>query len=139
MWYLLDTSALLAHHRKETGWEDVQALFDDGEAELVMASLSLTEFGRRLRELGAAELEAEEVLSSYQLLFTDIVPIDTVVARAAFVIGCRTPRRLPLANALIAAAAQARQAVLVHRDEHMRYIPSELVTQMELAASAVEP
>jgi predicted nucleic acid-binding protein len=132
MRYLLDTSALLAHYRQEAGWEEVQALIDVDGAELLVASLTLTEFGRRMRDLGATEDEVEDVLSNYQLLITAVVAVDAEVARAAFVIGCRTARRLPLADALIAAAAQARDAVLVHRDEHMRPIPDELVRQKHL-------
>ena len=50
MRYLLDTSALLAHYRQEHGWEMVQAVFEDNEAEIIMASVSLPEFGRRLRD-----------------------------------------------------------------------------------------
>ena len=136
MRYLLDTSALLAHYRQEEGWQEVQALFETDEADLIAASVSLTEFGRRLRELGANETEAEEVLSAYQLLFTEIASVDVAVARAAFVLGCRTPRRLPLVDALIAAVAQAKAAVLVHRDEHMRSIPLELVLQQDLTTPA---
>lgn len=135
MRYLLDTSALLAHFRKEAGWQDVQALFDDDGAELVTASVCLTEFGRRMRALGAARPEVEEALFQYQLLFSHVVAIDLPVARAAFVLGCDTPQRLPLADALIAAAAQVTGAVLVHRDEHMRHIPSELVPQKEIASN----
>ncbi|NWG12967.1 MAG: PIN domain-containing protein [Acidobacteria bacterium] len=134
MRYVLDTSALLAHHRQEFGWERVQALFEAEEAELMLASVSLTEFGRRLHELGFDEAAVEETLSAYQLLFAEVVQVDAAVARAAFVVGCRTPHRLPLADALIAAAAQAREAVLVHRDEHMRQIPAEMVQQQDLAA-----
>jgi predicted nucleic acid-binding protein len=133
MRYLLDTSALLAHYRREAGWEKVQALFEADETELILASLSLTEFGRRLRELRAIEAEVEEILSNYQLLFSEVALVDTSVARAAFVIGCRTPHRLPLVDALIAAVAQAKYAVLVHRDEHMRPIPPTLVRQEDLA------
>lgn len=136
MRYLLDTSALLAHYRQEDGWQEVQALFETDEADLIAASVSLTEFGRRLRELGANETEAEEVLSAYQLLFTEIASVDVAVARAAFVLGSRTPRRLPLVDALIAAVAQAKAAVLVHRDEHMRSIPPELVLQQDLTTAA---
>ena len=136
MRYLLDTSALLAHYRQEDGWQEVQTLFENDEADLIAASVSLTEFGRRLRELGANETEAEEVLSAYQLLFAEIASVDVAVARAAFVLGCRTPRRLPLVDALIAAVAQARAAVLVHRDEHMRSIPPELVHQQDLTTPA---
>ncbi|MBI4771530.1 MAG: PIN domain-containing protein [Chloroflexi bacterium] len=130
MRYLLDTSALLAHYRQEPGWEDVQALFESDQAEIIVASVSLAEFARRLHDLGAGEEAAGETLTSYELLFGEVAPVDA--ARGAFVIGCRTPRRLPLVDALIAAAAQARAATLVHRDEHMRLIPPDLVQQYDL-------
>ncbi len=135
MRYVLDTSALLAHYRQEMGWQPVQALFEADGTELILASVSLTEFGRRLRELGAAEDEVEEALASYQLLFGEVAAVDAAVARAAFVLGCRTQRRLPLVDALIAAVAQSREATLVHRDEHMRAIPSDLVRQQDLGAA----
>jgi hypothetical protein len=32
--YLFDTSALLAHYRREDGWQQVQAIFDDATAEI---------------------------------------------------------------------------------------------------------
>jgi predicted nucleic acid-binding protein len=136
MRYLLDTSALLAHHRQESGWETVQAIFEANEAEIIIASVSLTELGRRLRDLGAPEVVVGQTLASYQLLCTEVAPVDTAVALAAFAIGCRTPRRLPLVDALIAAVAQARNALLVHRDEHMRAIPPELLHQSYLGAPA---
>jgi len=132
MRYVLDTSALLAHHRQEAGWPAVQALFEADEAELILVSVSLAEFGRRLRELGATEEEAKAVLASYELLFGEVAPVDAATARAAFVLGCRTPRRLPLIDALIAAVTQIKGATLVHRDEHMRAIPADLVRQQDL-------
>lgn len=136
MRYVLDTSALLAHHRQEAGWPGVQALFEADEAELILVSVSLAEFGRRLRELGATEEEVEATLASYQLLFAEIAAVDAAAARAAFVLGCRTPRRLPLIDALIAAVAQIKGATLVHRDEHMRSLPADLVSQQDLGASS---
>jgi predicted nucleic acid-binding protein len=136
--YLLDTSALIAHHRQEPGWEQVQAIFDDGSASVLVASVTLTEFARRLRELGANEAEIRQTLTDYQELFSDIVSVDVVVAMAAFDIGCRIPQRLPLVDALIAAAAQTREACLVHRDHHMTAIPAEVVRQLALAG-ALEP
>lgn len=136
MRYLLDTSALLAHNRQEAGWQQVQALLETVDAEIVVASASLAEFGRRLRELGAADADVEATLSSYELMMSAVIAIDTAVARAAFTLGCRTPDRLPLTDALIAAAAQAADAVLVHRDAHMRPIPAELVRQLALSSEA---
>lgn len=136
MRYLLDTSALLAHYRQEHGWEPVQAVFEADEAEVIIACVSLTEFGRRLRDLGAPETVAQETLTSYQFLCDEVAPVDTAAALAALAIGCRTPRRLPLVDALIAAVAQARDAILVHRDEHMRAIPLDLLQQTDLDAPA---
>jgi len=135
--YVLDTSALLAHYRQEVGWSEVQALFEAEEAELILVSVSLAEFGRRLCELGATEEEIEATLTSYQLLFEEIVPVDAASAQAAFVLGCRTPRRLPLVDALIAAVAQIKGAILVHRDEHMRSLPADLVSQQDLGTSFI--
>ena len=132
MRYLLVTSALLAHYRQEVGWEVVQALFEHEEAELLIASVSLTEFGRRLRELGANEVEIGEILANYVLLFAEVAFIDTTIAKTAFMLGCHTPRRLPLIDALIAAVAQTKTAILVHRDEHMRSIPLSLLDQQDL-------
>ena len=134
MRYLLDTSALLAHHRQESGWEAVQAIFEADETEVIIACISLTEFGRRLSDLGAPEEIVQETLANYRLLCAEGAPVDVATAMAAFVIGCRTPRRLPLVDALIAAVAQVRDAVLVHRDEHMRAIPSDLLKQSDLKA-----
>lgn len=133
MIYLLDTSALLAHHRQEAGWEQVQALFTDAQAELIIASVTLAEFARRMRELGMTETEIRTLLSDYQMLFSEVAPADARVAWAAFELGCRTPKHLPLVDALIAAVAQVRGACLVHRDEHLAAIPAELVRQLRLS------
>jgi PIN domain nuclease of toxin-antitoxin system len=35
MLYLFDTSALLAHYRRENGWQQVQAIFDDTAADIL--------------------------------------------------------------------------------------------------------
>ena len=45
---LLDTSALLAHYRDETGAAEVQALFEDKAASIAIASITITEFSRRM-------------------------------------------------------------------------------------------
>ncbi len=43
MRYMLDTSAILAHYRREAGWQEVQEFFESDDAELFVASVSLTE------------------------------------------------------------------------------------------------
>jgi len=131
--FLLDTSALLAHYRQEPGWARVHSLFEEDDAEILAASLSLTELGRRLRELGATGGEARRTVEAYRELLDEIVPIDERVACAAFDIASEMAQRLPLADALIAAAARERCACLVHRDGHMAPIPASVVEQIDLA------
>jgi predicted nucleic acid-binding protein len=131
--YLLDTSALLAHFRRERGWARVQSLFEEENVEILAASVSLAEFARRLRELGATADEARQTVRDYQELLAEVVAVDERVALVAFDIGCETPERLPLADALIAAAARERGACLVHRDRHMTPIPASLLEQLDLS------
>lgn len=132
MRYLLDTSALLAHYRQEMGWEPVQALFEDPESEIDIAAPTLTEFAWRLRALGVEDAEIHNLLDNYSLLFTRVMAIDASIAIAAFAIGRQASDRIPLIDTLIAAAAQADEAVLVHRDAHMAAIPAEAVRQHPL-------
>ena len=131
--FLLDTSALLAHWRQEPGWARVQALFEEGESEVLAASVSLAEFARRLCELGATTGEARRTAEEYLEAVDELVPVDKSVALQAFEIGCETAERLPLIDALIAAAARHRGACLVHRDQHMAAISTDVVEQIDLA------
>ena len=131
--YLLDTSALLAHCRREAGWQDVQALFENSDAGIFVASVSLPEFARRLLDLGASVSEANQTLDDYLMLMSEVVSVDSAVAREAVLISTRTPERLPLIDALIAAAARARDATLVHRDKHMAAIPPDILRRQRIA------
>jgi predicted nucleic acid-binding protein len=131
--FLIDTSALLAHARKEPGWERVSALFEQRDCEVLASAVSLTEFARRLRDLGSPVEGASAIMASYRDLLDEVVPVDGQVARTAFEIGCATPERLPLVDALIAASAHERGATLVHRDRHLAAIPADLLSQLDLA------
>ncbi len=132
MRFMLDTSALLAHNRRESGATTVQAIFEDGDADIFLASPSLAEFARRLHDLGMDDPTVRETLDNYILLFTEIVPISATAAIGAYLIGRQTEQPLPLIDALIAAAAQSRDAVLVHRDAHMAAIPGDVIQQQRL-------
>ena len=136
--FLLDTSALWAHFRREPGWNRVQELFEAPETEVLASSLSLTEFARRLRVLGATREEARSAAEAYRELVNEVVPVDEEVALAAFDLACEISERLPLADSLIAAAARVRGACLVHRDQHMVSIPARLVEQIDLSAEPSE-
>jgi predicted nucleic acid-binding protein len=132
MTYLLDTSAWLAHYLREPGGQTVQELFARDDAELVIASVSITEFARCV---GASRQGAKvrDILDDYLDIFSRVVPIDHAVARAAFELGERCSGRLPLADALIAATAQSLSATLVHRDAHFSRIPARALKQLPLA------
>lgn len=130
--YLLDTSALLVHFRKEAGWERVKAIFDEADASISIASVTLTELARRLVALGFGAEVAIEITDSYRMLLNSVVAVDEPIARTAFELGLKTPERLPMIDALIAASAQSRELVLVHRDRHLAAIPRELVLQLVL-------
>lgn len=93
----------------------------------------MTEFARRLRELGATVEEARRTVEDYRELLDEVVSVDEQVALSAFHIGCEMTERLPLVDALIAAAAREREACLVHRDLHMAPIPASAVEQIDLA------
>lgn len=132
MSHLLDTSALLTHLRKEPGWERVQAIFESSEAEVLVSAVSVTELGRRLRTLGAAQQEIEATLDAY-LSILRVVAVDTQVARWAIELAASASGGLPLADALIAACAITSSACLVHRDAHMSAIPRTVLPQVDLA------
>lgn len=134
MLFLLDTSALLAHYRKEAGWEKVQSIFEKEDDPVLIASISVAEFARRLNALGVEENVTLQTLAGYRFLCEEVVAVDENIARKAFEISVGTPSRLPLADSLIAACACVRGAVLVHRDEHMLPIPSGFAAQEYLAS-----
>jgi predicted nucleic acid-binding protein len=128
MTYLLDTSALLAHARRESEAPRVQELFDQEDAMILLSSVSVAEMARRLRELAMPEAELGQLIAAYEGL-------DAGIARRSDLITRRATTRLPLADALIAGCAASRDAVLVHRDAHMRTIPETEVRQLDLAAA----
>jgi predicted nucleic acid-binding protein len=115
---LLDTSALLAHYRGEKGAERVQALFAEEDEEI----------------LGVEDTRIRHVIGEYQELAHSVVAVDATVAETSDSILRATPSRLPLVDALIAAAARVTGARLVHRDSHMRAIPAALLEQLDLDA-----
>ena len=125
--YVLDTSALLAHHRNEQGAARVQVLLEDPEAEIHVAAPSVAEMARRLLALGADVVTARTVALEYAGLATSVLAVDVAVAIRAFELGLASITRLPLVDALIAASASIIGATLVHRDTHFDGLTLELV------------
>lgn len=124
---VLDTSALLAHHRDEEGVDRVQSLFEDSTIELLIASVTLTEFGRRMLELGASSEEILKTFSDYKHLLDGVILIDEETAMKAFSLAEQTTKRIPLVDSLIAAVACLKKATLIHRDQHFESIPKRLL------------
>jgi len=132
--FLLDTTALLAHYRKERGFQEVQNILEDDSAVVLMSTLSVAEFARRMLTLGADHDEARQAALDYAGLADEVVAIDTSISVRAFELGTLTSERLPLIDALIAASALSRGAVLVHRDSHFTSIGVQLMAQRFLGA-----
>ena len=73
--YLLDTSAWIAHIFKESGWEELNVLFDESGASIGISVVSLAEVQSRLNALDKDE-QFEPLLEFYRPLFDRIVPVD---------------------------------------------------------------
>ena len=136
MRYILDTSALLAHARKEAGFEFLEGLFDNQDAELYVSCLSLPEFSRRAKSLGVSAKQAWDDAMEYAEMLSGIHPVNLEIAREAYTLGEHCPQRLPLIDALIAATAKVQGATLVHRDKHLTALPQDLVKHVPLGIAA---
>lgn len=132
MTFLLDTSALLVLYRKEPEVDRVLALFDDPQHDILLSTVSVAEFGRKLRELGKKREEIEDTLDQFMQLFSHVVPLDEALARASLRLVESVPLRLPMADSLIAASALVHGACLVHKDKHMAAIPLEVLPTLNL-------
>lgn len=109
MTLLLDTSALLVLYREEPEVDQVLALFDDPQHDILLSS------------------------NQFLQLFSRVVSVDEAVARASLRLVESIPLRLPIADSLIAASALVHEACLVHKDKHMAIIPPEVLPTLNLA------
>lgn len=131
--YLLDTSAVVAHYRKEIGHARVQALFDNEDAVLWLAAPSLLELDGCLRDIGIDVAIRHKVLDDYTGGLLNVVAVDERVVRRAIELRDAEALRLPAMDALIAACAAVCGAVLVHRDLHFDTIPGERLPTLRLS------
>ena len=132
--YVLDASALLAHFRQEPGHDLVERLLEEHPDDVYVSSITWLEFHVRLKELIPNQKARGDVLAIYDELLADALPVSRETARAAFDLREELPRRIPNADALIAATAKLKGATLVHRDPHLAAIPEKLVKQIVLPA-----
>lgn len=127
--FVLDTSALLAHYREESGCARIQRILEDDTAEIRIVAVSIAEMARALLNLGSDIDSARSVALAYANLSTSVVPVDTALSVRALEIGYACGSRLPLVDAIIAAGASLLDATLVHRDAHFTEIPGDLLKQ----------
>jgi predicted nucleic acid-binding protein len=130
--YLFDTSAILAHHLGESGWQEVERALLQTDAAFFICAITLVEFNSRLVELGEPAAGRRKILNDYRSLISEILPVDEAVAMIALHLRETVRPRLPLSDALIAACAKQQQATLIHRDPHFRGIPRNYLKQIEL-------
>lgn len=117
---------------KDPGAEEVQALIADEMNDVFVSSLSLFELAGVLKRTGAARL-VPVCWETYQKI-AEVVPVDARLACSAWNLRAKTGKRLPIADAVIAAFAQSLGATLVHRDEHLAKVPKSVVPQIQLPA-----
>ncbi len=129
--YLLDSSAWLAHLFGETGMDQVTTIFAEAEVNVNICALSLPEVFMRLKALGQEE-RWSLIGETYQMLFTEIIAVDTQIAQAAIQLRSATPQRLPTIDSLIAATAMVHGLTLGHRDPHLAAIPRTMVNPIML-------
>ena len=98
------------------------ALLQNESVTVLLASVSVTEFARRLHSLDQSAPQIEIFVREMRALITEVIVIDEVIAELAFELYRATPERLPTMDSLIAAAASSHGAVLVHRDSHFNAI-----------------
>jgi predicted nucleic acid-binding protein len=132
MTLLLDTSAILLHFFQEPGGERVQELLSDDANEILIASVSVVEFARRLTALGYGVDEARSRGLEYASLAERVVPVDTATAVRAFDLSSLGARRIPLVDSLIAACASLSGAALVNRDAHFKAMSAEVLQRVDL-------
>lgn len=125
---LLDTSALLALYFDEPGGARVVALLGDPGVRVCISALSVGEFWGRMRARGAAA-EFDGAWAGLQELIDEIAPVSPDIVLASCALRQAASARLPYIDALIAATAAARGAVLVHRDAHFAAIPPGILKQ----------
>ena len=130
--FVLDTSALLAHCLEESGYQIVEDLLEQHPDEVLISAMTWLEFQVRLEEIHPDSAARSEILECYADLLADPVPINKEVVNVALIIRAEVGRRLPNADAIIAATAKLRDATLVHRDPHLAAIPPTLVRQIVL-------
>ena len=137
--YLLDTSAVLTHVYGEPGHVQVQALFEDQEATILLAAPSLLEMETALKGRMADVLRRRAVVDLYGGRLAEVVPVDRAAVMEAIALKNASAKRLPTMDALIAGCAVARGATFVHRDPHFDAVSAPRLQVLRLTDTPEPP
>ena len=130
--FLFDTSAIFAHCLEEPGGDTVETILEQFPGKARISVVTWLEFKLRLDEIHPDATARREILACYAELLDDPEPVTKEVAGTAYDLRRRAVRRIPNADALIAATAMREGATLVHCDPHLSAIPPKLVKQIVL-------
>jgi predicted nucleic acid-binding protein len=129
----------MAHVLSEPGWETVDELLRSHPGETAISAITWLEFNILANAIAPQVDEAAEVLALYADLLAAAIPVTRATAEAALELRRLAAKRLPNADALIAATAQLEGATLVHRDPHLAAVPGRVVKQLVLPEKRPEP
>jgi predicted nucleic acid-binding protein len=128
----LDASALFAHCLEEPGSDIVENIIEQFPNDTYISAMTWLEFQVRLEEIYPDTDARREILACYAELLNDPEPVTKEVVSVALEMRGQAGRRLPNADAIIAATAKLHGAALVHRDPHYAAIPEKLLRQIIL-------
>ncbi len=128
--HFLDTTALVAHALAEAGGAEVQELIANEAHDFFISSLSLFELAGVLKQNGAAA-KIRTYWETYRQV-AEVIPVDASLAQAAWDLREKIGKRIPISDAIIAAAALSVEAILVHRDQHLAQISPSRIPQIQL-------
>lgn len=121
---LLDTYALVGFFRKEKSADIVGKMIrsaESGEEKTIISSISVSELYYIISRY-QSQKAANDVLDSIKTSRIETVPVDEEIARKGgefkFAYSKGRPKGMPIADAVIAATAFIRGAVLVSSSEH---------------------
>lgn len=120
--YVLDTSALLAYLKGESGAEVVERILDSG-SDVAVSQITLMEV-RYLYVRQAGADDADDALQLISQLGLEEITVSREVLMGAADIKARV--HLSVADAVIAATAMALGAHLVHRDPEFGPLSDEV-------------
>jgi len=126
MKYLFDTEALIAFFNNEDGAEFVEKLLrevDEGRAEGFISSITLTEIYYLYARRAGVDVARKRV-EQIRLSNLKVIAIDEEVALKA---GEYKVKKIPIADALIAASAHSIGAKVVTDDKHFEELDVEVV------------